>query len=460
MICFVYKAQDVRNGTLRDAQTRRGFAARAGKVAAAWTAALVGAAGASACTVGSGDGAPPAAVSKEPVKLLFGRRSVASEAPLYESYLQKHQQVAPNVTVEFVTLPSGLQEQRDGLITAFASGTGPDLLISDGPWLPEFATKGILDPMPTGASRYLKDNFTDGGQRYGTYQGTPYVFPHDTSMQLLFFSRTIFTRAGLDPKRPPRTWAEFRDYARRTTAAGGEGGAALAGFRANNRLSYMNNIIWNHKGQVVNEDEYGNVKKPLRLTLGETPAMAALQLMHTMHTADRSATVESGPNFQQGTLAMQVLTNRDILNLKRQNPALDFDVATFPTELAASDHGIGGWSWGVAKPSKKKEPAWALLQWLNSKENILAYMEVQGSTSTHKGVIADPQAVAADPEKNRVLYQVMQRATHVRPKLVVWSQIEAVVEPVLQQMFAGAFTPRELIENVRPKVETLFASEP
>ena len=34
------------------------------------------------------------------------------------------------------------------LIAAVAAGTAPDLFNSDGPWLPEFATMGLLDKMP------------------------------------------------------------------------------------------------------------------------------------------------------------------------------------------------------------------------------------------------------------------------------------------------------------------------
>jgi len=74
----------------------------------------------SAC--GAGDSSAPPKKT-EPVKLVFGRRASAAEQPVLEQYVASYRQIAPNVTVEMTVLPSGLQEMRQGLITAFARGS-------------------------------------------------------------------------------------------------------------------------------------------------------------------------------------------------------------------------------------------------------------------------------------------------------------------------------------------------
>jgi ABC-type glycerol-3-phosphate transport system substrate-binding protein len=404
-------------------------------------------------------GGPAAAPSAQPVKLLFGRRSSAAEQPVLEQYVASYRQVAPSVTVELVSLPSGLQEMRQGLITGFAGGTGPDLFISDGPWLPEFASIGLLDRMPDRASRDLKANFTDGGQRYGSYKDTSYVYPYETVIHGLYYNRTLFAQAGLDPARPPKTFAEFRDAARRT-AKDDAGGNLVAGFLGNNRLLYIENFVFNNNGRVIGEDEYGNLRKPYKLTLGEAPALAALQLHHDLYNADRAATTKAGPDFTQGTVAMQVLTNGNVGTIKQRAPALDYTVAPLPTQLGFPAHQLAGWSWGVGKPSQKKDPAWTFLQWLNNKENVLQYVGTLAAVTTHKGAIADPRALAADPERMKVFYQVLPRITHVRPKAVVWSEIEALVEPEVLRMFAGELTPRTLLDRIEGPVNALLAKEP
>ncbi|MBI3974299.1 MAG: ABC transporter substrate-binding protein [Chloroflexi bacterium] len=422
-----------------------------------------GAAGASPLLLGGcrpgESGAPARQREAQPVKLIFGRRSSAAELPVLERYLATYRQVAPHVTVEMTSLPSGLQAMRQGLITAFAGSTGPDVFISDGPWLPEFANKGLLDAMPDRISRDLKANFTEGGQRYGTYKGVSYVYPYETVVHGLYYNRTLFTQAGLDPDKPPRTFAEFRDYARRTTKRDGAD-VVVAGFLGNDRLLYVENFVYNNGGRVINEDEYGNLRKPYKLTLGEPRALAALQLHHDLYNTDRAAPTKSEPNFQQGTVTMQVLTNGNVRSIKQRAPTLDYGVAPLPTQLSFPAHQLGGWSWGVAKPSMYKDPAWTLLQWLNTKENVLQYVETLAAVSTHKGVIADSRALSMDPERMKVFYQVLPKITHVRPKAVVWSEIEALAEPEVKRMFAGEMTPKQLLDKIEGPVNALLAKEP
>ena len=60
----------------------------------------------------------------------------------------------------------------------------------------------------------------------------------------------------------------------------------------------------------------------------------------------------------------------------------------------------------------------------------------------------------------KVFYQVLPRITHVRPKAVVWSEIEALVEPEILRLFGGEVTPRTLLDTVEGPVNALFAKEP
>jgi multiple sugar transport system substrate-binding protein len=437
------------NGQMKRHQTQTRRAVVAGIAAAAGGPVLA------AC--GAGDTpAPPK--QAEPVRLVFGRRANAAEQPVLEQYVATYRQVAPNVTVELTVMPSGLQEMRQGLITAFAGGTGPDLFISDGPWLPEFANIGLLDPMPERVLRDLKNNFTEGGQRYGSFKGVSYVYPFATVVHGLYYNKTLFSQSGLDPSKPPKTFAEFRDYARRLTRLEG-GGVAVAGFQGNNRLLYIENFVFNNKGSVIGEDEFGNLRKPYRLTLGEPPGLAALQLHHDLYNTDRAATTATGPNFEQGTVGMVIQVNGAVATLKQRAPDLQYGIAPLPTQLSYPAHQLAGWSWGIAKPSARKDPAWTLLQWLNSKENILQYVETNAAVTTHKGAIADPRVLAGD-SRMKVFYDVLPRITHVRPKAVVWSEIEAVADPEVLNMFKGEMTARQLVERIEVPVNALLAKEP
>ncbi|MDZ4182078.1 MAG: extracellular solute-binding protein [Candidatus Cloacimonadaceae bacterium] len=44
-----------------------------------------------------------------------------------------------------------------------------------------------------------------------------WALPYETLVRVLMYRKDVFKRVGLDPERPPRTWDEYYDYARRLT---------------------------------------------------------------------------------------------------------------------------------------------------------------------------------------------------------------------------------------------------
>lgn len=54
----------------------------------------------------------------------------------------------------------------------------------------------------------------------GEMRRVRYALPFAVNLQLLFYNKALFTAAGLDPERPPRTWAELRSCALALRAVG------------------------------------------------------------------------------------------------------------------------------------------------------------------------------------------------------------------------------------------------
>jgi ABC-type glycerol-3-phosphate transport system substrate-binding protein len=320
---------------------------------------------------------------------------------------------------------------------------------------------GLLDKMPREAQRDLQANFTDGAQRYGAYRGASYVYPFETLTHALYYNKQLFAQVGLDPAKPPRTFADFREAARRLAKRDGSGQLVQPGFVGNNRLLYIGNFVYNAGGRILTEDEYGDLRKPYALSLGDAPALAALQLHHDVYTTDRAADVTVAPGFQTGTVGMVVTLPTVLPAIAREAPALEFGVAPLPTQGSGpATHQMTGWSWGGSPASKAKDAAWAFLVWMNTKENVLAQVTALGSLSAHKAVLADPAVTASDPQRLPVFYQALKAATHVRPKAVTWSEIEAAAEPDVRAMFTGALTPKSLVDKIAGPVATLLAKEP
>jgi ABC-type glycerol-3-phosphate transport system substrate-binding protein len=121
----------------------------------------------------------------------------------------------PGIEVRFLSV-SGVDTK---LLLAASSGHPPDLA---GLWsenIPDFSEKGALLPLDAGLA---KVGIT--GERYiplfwelCRHRGITWGVPTTPGCVALFYNKKLFRAAGLDPERPPRTFAEFESMSRRLT---------------------------------------------------------------------------------------------------------------------------------------------------------------------------------------------------------------------------------------------------
>ena len=63
---------------------------------------------------------------------------------------------------------------------------------------------------------------------YTTPDGRMLSMPFNSSTPVLYFNKDAFRKAGLDPNKPPKTWPEVAEYAKKLVAAGYPGGFSTA----------------------------------------------------------------------------------------------------------------------------------------------------------------------------------------------------------------------------------------
>jgi sn-glycerol 3-phosphate transport system substrate-binding protein len=65
---------------------------------------------------------------------------------------------------------------------------------------------------------------------YYSVGGRLYSMPFNTSNPILYYNKDAFKAAGLDPEKPPRTFAEVKDYAAKLTKKGADGKVTQYGY--------------------------------------------------------------------------------------------------------------------------------------------------------------------------------------------------------------------------------------
>ena len=133
----------------------------------------------------------------------------------------------------------------------------PDVFASDVIYAPNYTSKGLyldltdrIDELP------FADKLAPAHMRLGTYEGKKHTVPHTLDLSVLFWNKSLYKRAGLDPDKPPKTLKEFAEQA--TTIREKLGGKTYGTFFGGNCpgcfVFTFWPSVWAAGGQIMNKD--------------------------------------------------------------------------------------------------------------------------------------------------------------------------------------------------------------
>ncbi|MFO0838473.1 MAG: ABC transporter substrate-binding protein [Phycisphaerae bacterium] len=119
------------------------------------------------------------------------------------------------IWVEYCTISN--IDQR--LLICTAGGDPPDVAGLFDSRIPQFADQGALHPLDELAREYHLDldAIKPIWLQLGRYQGRLYALPSTPFTIALYYNRSLYREAGLDPDHPPQTTEELNEYARKLT---------------------------------------------------------------------------------------------------------------------------------------------------------------------------------------------------------------------------------------------------
>jgi multiple sugar transport system substrate-binding protein len=160
---------------------------------------------------------------------LFTLSAKAEDVKLTLWSLDKDIQPAPNLVKEFNDQHNGITIeyrliQFDDVVTeamrAYATGQAPDIIAVDNPEHALFSSRGafldITDMIKN--SKVIKpENYFPGPLKSVEWDGKYFGVPKATNTIALYYNKDMFKAKGLDPNKPPQTWGELVEDARKLT---------------------------------------------------------------------------------------------------------------------------------------------------------------------------------------------------------------------------------------------------
>src|SRR5690625_626866 len=131
------------------------------------------------------------------------------EAPIYQvadDFMAEY----PDIRINLVPTASTSSAYRDPFITAAQGGAGPDLLMVDIAWSPEFAAMGIVRNLDEYFGDDKAEEFFDGAMETVMFEDSVYGVPFYTNALGIAYNKTAFEAAGLPLPEEGWTWEDFR----------------------------------------------------------------------------------------------------------------------------------------------------------------------------------------------------------------------------------------------------------
>lgn len=386
-----------------------------------------------------------------------------ADEDLYEDvldvFVEEYEALNPETEVEIILVDWAIGQ--DAIKRSLNTGDPPDIAVIGARWVPEFVSLGIIEPL----DRYITPDFRaefipaiiDEG---AVYQGRLFGLPIATSTRALFYNQDLFAQAGLDVDKPPQTWDDLTEAARRITDYANRTGEPVYGFGLQGgggveTNTYFYYFVWGNGGDIYDPTR-------TQSALDAPEAVDALRYVRGLIDAgftqpaptdiayERRRGVED--LFQAGRLGMVISGPWFVNRLRAEAPELNFGVAPLPYKTTPVTYGVMD-AITILRTSTNKTRAWDFLRFLYAPERRLLYTGQLGVLPELQTVADDP-VFAQDPEY-AVFLSLLDQA-RFEPPHIQSEAIAQIVIDALRGVYQGEADPQDALDAASAEIDTLL----
>lgn len=307
------------------------------------------------------------------------------------------------VTASYGGSYSGGGPEQQKILASLAAGNPPDLAQLEVHSLPVFAGPGDLRPVTklmTGAS--ASSTFLPGILKSTMYHGQYYGVPWNRSVPVLYYNKTLLTKAGIAA--PPTTWTQLAQDAKMITS--GSGKSKVYGFDPIANWWWWEPAVESGGGTILSKD----LKKA---TFDSPSALAILKIQQKL-VKEGDAKVATGSDnigetataFNDGRVAMMVNTVANLASTEKGvGTKFKWGIAIYPHMPGHSTRTPpGGANIVMFKhmPSADVSAAWTFIEWMTKPTETAKWSEVTGYVPVKTAALSSPSFVkfeAAHPQE-------------------------------------------------------------
>jgi len=398
------------------------------------------------------------------VNIKFWHAMSGTRIDLLKGMAEDFNKTHSGITVESQYVGS-YNETLNKTISAVKAGNAPHIF-----QLYEIGTRGMIDGgmiMPIGDIAKPGEvdwkDYVDAVMSYYTVDGKLYSMPFNSSTPILFYNKTLFKKAGLDPDTPPDTWNQVRKMGKQIM----DKGAAEAGITWNLHSWYFEEWHAVQNALLVN---HGNGREGRAdKVLFDGPVGVGIVKWWTDLERDKIY-LNAGRGwsnhrkaFISGQAAMMISSTSDVTQMTDAFNTKGWELGTgfFPRPDAVPRQGVaigGGTLWMTkGHPKEEIQAAWEFLKWMSMPKQQVTWHKGTGYFPIRKSamkLLEDEGWYTKFPNYKVAFDQLLQTKTSLATQgalIGVFPQLRDAVQSAIEKVYEGKATPETALKEAAQK---------
>ncbi|PLR97532.1 ABC transporter substrate-binding protein [Bacillus sp. T33-2] len=377
--------------------------------------------------------------------------------PIIEKIIDDFNKSQDKITVKHTFLPFGDIWTKN--LASVAAGNPADVIINDINTVAQRAENEQVEDL----SKYIDDSFEN--QFYPhlwatvVHKDKPYAVPFNTDTRLLYFNKKAFREAGLDPEKPPKTWAELEEYAKKLDVKNGSNYERI-GFYP----------LWGSAGAgawMTNADDGKGYIEDGQLAINTPDKLEALKWVHgwkerlganTVQAFQAEFGSEQANPFIAEKVAMWVDIGTFYTQIRDYGKDLEFGVAPIPSYKEGSGHYAegGGFVAEIPKGAEHPEEAMEFIKYLTGPE-AQKYWAMKNYDNVANKAAAEATINELDGDA-RYVYEASVKnleTTNLYPVPLEYPDYHNRINPQIENALLGKISPEKALERAEKDVEKI-----
>ena len=391
---------------------------------------------------------------------LFGIAAKAEDVTLTLWSLDKDIQPAPNLVKEFNAQNNGIKIeyrliQFDDVVTeamrAYATGQAPDIIAVDNPEHALFSSRGAfldLTDMISKSTVIKPDNYFPGPLKSVEWDGKYFGVPKATNTIALYYNKDMFKAKGLDPNKPPQTWDELLEDARKLTDPAKNVYGLAFSAKANEEGTFQF-LPWAQMGG----GSYENINAEGAVKALDTWKTIMDEKLASPDTLTRGQWDSTG-TFNSGNAAMAISGPWELDRMMKE-AKFDWGVTLLPVpkEGAERSSAMGDFNWAVFASTKHPAEAFKALEFFASQDDKM--FKNYGQLPARSDITIPATGEALKDEALKVFIEQLKYAKPRGPH-PQWPKISKAIQDAIQAALTGQMSPKDALDQAADKIKAVL----